>query len=349
MSKPQIFLSSTCYDLTSTRAQLNSFLSDYGFEVLDSQSSSFGVSPKRHSHSACLDQVENSDYLVLIVGKRRGGNFIGSEKSITNEEYNLASTLGIPIVVFLDKEVSSHRQSYKKNPSGDFSHIVEDVRIFNFIDYVSSGHEDNWLHPYENVTDIQEILKTQFAYYLKLYSASLRKKDNKKAKDDLQLVEYPSNIEKLSEIESDQDELTVLRNGLLSLHSILKSVLISDTNSDFKKEKLKCLWVMGKYGSYDDERFSLSNDVFKGYAWSTSKGKRVFKQLNEFGVQGYYDEDFDSEGDPFVGVFVSFNDEDEDTAIAYALYTYIHQLLENYENDEAFELFKKADMRIFMT
>ena len=59
MSKPRIYISSTCFDLTDVRTELTSFLESYNFEVLNSQLPNFGVSPKKHSHTACLDQVEN--------------------------------------------------------------------------------------------------------------------------------------------------------------------------------------------------------------------------------------------------------------------------------------------------
>ena len=70
---------------------LTTFLEGHGFEVLNSQKGSFGVAAKKHSHEACLEEVPNADYLILVVGGRRGGNFIGSEASITNEEVRLAS------------------------------------------------------------------------------------------------------------------------------------------------------------------------------------------------------------------------------------------------------------------
>ena len=100
MAKPRIFISSTCFDLNDVRSELTSFLGKYGFEVLNSQLKNFGVTPQKHSHTACLEQVHNADYCIVIIGRRRGGTFIASEKSITNEEYNLAVKRGIPIIIF---------------------------------------------------------------------------------------------------------------------------------------------------------------------------------------------------------------------------------------------------------
>ena len=113
MAKPRIFLSSTCYDLSIIRDELTRFLEERGFEVINSEKSSFGVTPGLHSHSACLEAVNEADYLLLIIGKRRGGTYIGSEKSITNEEYNRAVSLGIPCIVCVLREVFDYIKTYK--------------------------------------------------------------------------------------------------------------------------------------------------------------------------------------------------------------------------------------------
>lgn len=159
MAKPRIFISSTCFDLNDIRSELTDFLESYQFEVINSQLPSFGVSPKDHSHTACLDQVHNADYLILIIGRRYGGTFIGSEKSITNEEYKLAVKRGIPIIVFVDRQVDNSILLYKKNATGDFSSIVDDTRIFHFIDYIKSASEDNWVHQYANINEIKNTLR----------------------------------------------------------------------------------------------------------------------------------------------------------------------------------------------
>src|SRR5579863_3917521 len=109
MAKPRIFLSSTCFDLGDARASLTKFLESYGFEVLNSQTGRFGVKPKVHSHDACLEMIPNADYVVLIIGGRRGGNYIGSDKSITNEEVKLAKKLDRPVFAFVEKKVESLR------------------------------------------------------------------------------------------------------------------------------------------------------------------------------------------------------------------------------------------------
>lgn len=349
MSKPRVFISSTCFDLKNVRSELTDFLKQYDFEVMNSQLKNFGVTPQRHSHTACLDQVNNADYLILIIGRRRGGTYIGSEKSITNEEYNLGVKKGIPIVIFVDREVETAIPLYKKNPTADFSGVVDDKRIFHFIEYIRSNSEDNWLHTYSNIKDIKDTLKAQFSYYLLLFSQGLVKsvqKEKKAESSKLAFVKFPSNLDKLKKKKLGQDAETSLKNGFKDLHKIISAILTSAGKDDNKIEKLKALWVIAKHGkvSWYGKALNIDNDLFKDYAWSTSRGNRVFKQMEPYGIIGRYEQDEDTGK---ITILLRFDNEDEDREIAYALSTFVEDLIKKYGADDGYELFKKADMRIY--
>jgi hypothetical protein len=124
--------------------------------------------------------------------------------------------------------------------------------------------------------------------------------------------------------------------------------LTSDGGNDNKLEKLKAMWVIAKYGSLNWEAngLEIDNDVFKDYAWSTTKGRRVSKQIKPHGISYEYDVDED-EGK--CTVRLDFKNETEDCQIAFALKTLVDDLIARFDNDDAFELFKKADFRIYMT
>jgi hypothetical protein len=173
MSKPRIFLSSTCYDLRDARARLTEFLEGFGFEVLNSQTLTFGVTPKRSTLDACLDQVDLADYLVLVIGNRSGNTKEGTTVTITNAEYYRAIERGIPVIPFVQKTVFETLPLFRDNPEGDFSKVVDSTRVFEFIETIASGKQDNWLHSFESVSDIEKSLRAQFAYYLLLYSKFL--------------------------------------------------------------------------------------------------------------------------------------------------------------------------------
>lgn len=347
MAAPQIFLSSTCYDLSSVRSSLEQFLGGYGFAVLNSESKKFGVTPKSHSHDACLDQVKYADYLVLIIGGRRGGNYIGSESSITNEEFHLAQKLGIPVLAFVDKAVYGQLRTYRKNPQADFSHVVDDVRIFDFVSYVASGHEDNWLHEFTSAVDIEETLRAQFAYYLKLFSESMRPGAKPEADEKVAAVAFPAKLDNIPSEYTGQEEITEFRDGLFKVHSILSSILSSATNRSSKEEKLKTLWILARYGEFNGSCIKLNADIFRDYAWGTTKGRRVFNQLEEFGVSCSYESDYDKNDEPANFVYITVTGVENSEFALSALQELVSALLDKNDEKAALELFKRADVRVF--
>ncbi len=342
MAKPRIFLSSTCYDLSTVRAELTRFLESRGFEAINSQDKNFGVSLGMHSHTACLSEVESADYLLLVIGSRRGGTYIGSESSITNEEYKVAEKLDLPRIVAVQRSVWDHRPTYKKNPRADHSHIVDDVRIFSFIDYIASGHSDNWVHTFETIQELEQVVTTQFAHYLTQFSKSLRKKEPKIVGQQRELVEFPTQLDEINSLYPDQDEATSFRNGLRALHELLKGIITDGTKNDAKAEKLKQIWVLGRYGEcHDGDSLSLSADRFKQYAWSTSKGTRVNNQFEDYRIRAYYNDDPED-----FRTVLDFKDANEETPIAWVLQEFIKHLIAKH-NAEAFDIFCRADMRIY--
>jgi hypothetical protein len=344
MAKPRVFLSSTCFDLTDARASLTSFLEEYGFEVLNSQTASFGVKPKAHSHDACLAEVEQADYVVLIIGGRRGGTYISGERSITNEEIKVAQRLSLPIIAFIDRRVDDLRPTYKRNPNADFSATVDDVRIFDFVDFIASGHEDNWLHPFSDVNDIKRRLKSQFAHYLLLYSKGLRPRRSKQESAPLRPVGFPSNLENLPA--DSEVEATPLRKGLRIAYDTLKNILDADVPDSVKKEQLKAVWLVAKHGQAGDRMIWMKEDRFKGSAWARSRGQRVFTQMEGTGLTGRYDYNEDSEGRPFGTVEISFDSAPRGSVPAEALSIWVAALAAAH-GDEGLDVFSRLDLRLF--
>jgi len=346
MSNAAVFLSSTCYDLSVVRAELDRFLTTMSIDVLNSERSSFGVTPGVHSHAACIEQVGKADILLLIIGGRRGGTYVGSERSITNEEYNAAAKLGLPRIVCVQKSVLGMMKTWKKNPGMDLSGTVDDVRIFDFVDYIRAEATDNWIFPFEEIKDIKTVLTSQFAHYLHLFSQQKRVSTDKEKSaqaGDLVHVEFPSQTEGLGD-DMDSEEQTSFRNGLRAIHGIVVSILTSEMKNDVKKECVKNMWVIAKYGELTAEKLEIDNDVFKPYAWSVQRGRRVFTQLGQFGVACEYDEDY---GDGKLWITMCFNGETEEVPISWALKQYVDDLVSKYGQD-AFDFFLKADMRIYM-
>jgi hypothetical protein len=102
---PSVFVSSTCYDLSQVRADLERSIADLGLDPVVSESDAFPVNPNSTVVENCLRVVKDrSDIFVLIVGGRYG-SLTDSGHSVTNLEYLEAKAKGIPIYVFVLKSV----------------------------------------------------------------------------------------------------------------------------------------------------------------------------------------------------------------------------------------------------
>src|SRR5579863_10017457 len=246
MAKPRTFVSSTCLDLKDARSAIEQHLIQLGHEPLLSDTLTFGVTPKKHSHQACLDQVDNADYLILIVGGRRGGTFIGSERSITNEEYRRAMKRGIPVMIFVSEDVLTASKLYRKNPKADLSEFVDDTRIFDFIDLLRGESEDNWIRTYRTAEDIKQSITAQFAYICLVYSQQVRKSSEPKGEESTSVRPFPRTITLPNK--TTEEESTALRSGLRGLHQVLTKIISANVKG--KEEKIKVLWLLGRYGTF---------------------------------------------------------------------------------------------------
>ncbi|WP_343684910.1 DUF4062 domain-containing protein [Asticcacaulis sp.] len=345
MAKPRIFLSSTCYDLGDARSELTTFLENLGFEVLNSQSGRFGVKPKVHSHEACLAMLENADYVILMIGGRRGGTYVHSEKSITNEEIRAAQKLNRPIFAFLDRKVDALRPVYRKNPTADFSPVVDDVRIFDFVDSLAAGHEDNWLHLFDTVVDIKTSLTAQFAYLLLLYSQSLRKKAPQAAQAVPMALPFPNLLDRAPG--DSEPEQSTFRSGLRVVYDSLRKLLNADIKDGPKQEQLKSIWVIARHGEGEDCKIQVNEQRFKASAWGRSRGERVFAQMTDCGIEGFFDVDEDDMGRPIGVAGIVFSTDRGQSYPADALKVWVDALIARYGEDDALDRFKRLDMQIF--
>lgn len=166
MNNLNIFISSTCYDLSHLRANISDFIIDSGHNPILSEYNSFPVSPDLTAVENCIKNVkENADILVLVVGSRYG-SIIESGKSITNTEFLTAKQKGIPIFCFIDKSILTTLNIWRDNKNADFSRIVDNTKIFEFIDDIRTKR-NLWVFPFEQSKEITETLKNQLSYLFK--------------------------------------------------------------------------------------------------------------------------------------------------------------------------------------
>lgn len=342
MAKPRTFVSSTCLDLKDARAALSAHLKSLGHEPLLSDTLTFGVTPGKHSHKACFDQVDNSDYFVLLVGARRGGTYVGSEKSITNEEYRRAVKRNIPVMIFVSESVETAARIYRKNPKADLSEFVDDNRIFDFVDLIRGQSEDNWIRTYKDVEDVKKAITAQLAYICLLYSQERRKPNTSKAEvEELIVRALPKHFQLPKGIEQAGEAALVA--GLKNLHKVIQK--IQNASVSGKDEKLKVIWILGRYGTTGKRLHGplrINLDRFKQYAFGVHKAQRVFQQLSDFGITATLI-GLDPDEQEEQRIEMTFEDGAE-TKIA--LQHYIQALLARHDEHDALYLFKRADMTV---
>ena len=147
MNKLNIFVSSTCYDLSQIRADLFDFIENLGNNPILSEYLNFPVNPAKNTITNCIDAVKDSaDIFILVIGNRYG-NTVNNGKSITNSEFLTARNKGIPIYVFILKSVLNVIPIWKTNKSADYSSVVDNTAIFEFICEI---REDNKIRVHAN-------------------------------------------------------------------------------------------------------------------------------------------------------------------------------------------------------
>jgi len=180
MKKTNIFVSSTCYDLSQIRTDIHDFIEDNGHTPILSELKNFPFNPFKKAVDSCIEVVKNdADIFVLIIGNRYGAQ-IESGISITNTEFLTAKQKGIPIYIFIDKKIINILPVWSKNKGGDYSDIVDSIKIFEFVTEIRNDL-NMWSFEFERAQDIISTLKNQLSF---LFKESLALSTKYKSKND---------------------------------------------------------------------------------------------------------------------------------------------------------------------
>ena len=174
MAGVNIFISSTCYDLSQIRQDLRDFISGLGHNPMMSEQNDFPIDPQLDNWENCINAVKKyADIFVLIIGNRYGA--VGETgKSITNTEYLTAVQKGIPIYTFSLKQMTTLLPMWERNPDADYSYAVDNPKIFEFLADVRKK-SGRWNFEFENAQDIKDTLRKQLSILFQ-NSLELRKR-----------------------------------------------------------------------------------------------------------------------------------------------------------------------------
>lgn len=195
------------------REQLRNFLIRLGYDPVMSEYSDVLYDPRAHTHSSCIQEIPNSDLLVVIIGRRFGGKVIPEalsdidldnlmkssydvsvlsdpEKlSITQLEVLKAVDKGIPVFAFVDSRVMHDHHVYQKNKT-----ISEKINfpslekpesakyIFEFINFLSHRNKGNSVVSFSKTEDIEVHLRKQWSSYFQRLLREKREKNTETRK-----------------------------------------------------------------------------------------------------------------------------------------------------------------------
>ena len=196
MKPPTFFLSSTIYDFKDLRSAIKYYLEAQGCRALASDFNDFPHLPDKHSYEACLNAIGQADYFILLIGARVGGWFDEpNQVSITQQEYREAYKLHLDgklkILSFVRADVwrmkedrkllSKHIETLDLDPGAKAKVMLAPTRASTNADFVTKFLEEvgknretaaaakgqgplptgNWIHQFENFSDIIEQLQVQ--------------------------------------------------------------------------------------------------------------------------------------------------------------------------------------------
>lgn len=162
MHQLKVFVSSTCYDLKQIRKDLQEFISVQGHQPIMSEFDSFPIDPNDDTVANCIRNVESADLFVLVIGGRYG-YVLENGKSITNMEYIYARKKGIPVFVYIYRDVITGLGLYKDNPDGNFKSLVDNNKVFDFVNEVRIVNQQ-WCYDFDHAQDIASNLKIRFSH-----------------------------------------------------------------------------------------------------------------------------------------------------------------------------------------
>lgn len=157
-----IFVSSTCYDLSQVRKDLKDFILSLGHNPILSEQNDFPIDPQLDNWENCINAVKKyADIFILIIGNKYG-QVREDGKSITNTEYLTAIQKGIPVYTFALKQMTALLPMWERNQNADFSNVVDNNKIFEFLSLVRK-ESGKWNFEFESVEDIKDTLQKQLS------------------------------------------------------------------------------------------------------------------------------------------------------------------------------------------
>ena len=167
----KIFISSPCYDLIDTRAEIKAMIDEMGLEGILSEdpTCSFDIAPNQNSIETCLTNVRQSDVLLVILSQRCGPTLevIGHpKKTATILEYEEAIKNKKPIYFYVRDKLYAEFDIWRRNTGVEikcpWAREANSHGLFDFIKNrvdLDPGGKNNWVTTFRTSVDLSEIVR----------------------------------------------------------------------------------------------------------------------------------------------------------------------------------------------
>lgn len=172
IARPRVFISSTVADLRDVRSALRFWLEQAGYDVQLSEYNDFTRDVDSDTLHACFDNVSQSDFYVLLVGKRRGAWFNEDDRiTITRQEFRVARDASLSkslgIFLFERREVDVALRQWTEDgcpePDTPGRYVEDPVFTSEFMaeleEPTSAASAAPWIYKFDDFRDIVDGLR----------------------------------------------------------------------------------------------------------------------------------------------------------------------------------------------
>ena len=164
---PNIFVSSTIYDLQYLREAVRDTIIDIGHNPIMSEFGDIGYLPTVSAEEACYLSLKDCQIAIIIIGKRYGwitDNGLG----ITHNEFKAARNNKIPVIFLIDRDIIAYKKVFDKQKSdgalGSFPDMDNPEKTFELIQEFSDYPVNNGFLPYSTIQDATQNIKKQLSH-----------------------------------------------------------------------------------------------------------------------------------------------------------------------------------------
>lgn len=195
MPKTRVFISSTCYDLSQVRADLENFIHTMNYESVRNEKGNIPYSTNQELEKYCYKEISACEIVLHIIGGRFGSTSTlsenyGKEYSVSQMEMKKAHEANKQIYIFIDRKVLTEYQTYLNNKENDAfkpSH-VDDKKVFSFIEDIYNYQKNNNIQEFSTAQDIITYLKEQWSGLFQRFLQEESKAEGERIENNLKIA-----------------------------------------------------------------------------------------------------------------------------------------------------------------